>query len=272
MRKLMTHASIRFVLGFWFIVLFFIFGNIPAVKADDTQTVEGEWEIQSSWDGMDIGSRYAITHKDDGYHVIEATAGSQSENSGLVYYGSPTQITATKTLSYDDLLRMFSKEISGNSASASAVRTALPQLADKVTIKHRITVFPDGHSAEHAEDGILIFFDTNGQMTRYEITPFAHILTLARVLPENSKVENRGDHAYQADCGKVDPNRTTPIMTDLCPGNLVAMTYFCGGGTGCPYVCCPKGLPYLNHCDCKCYATADFDCHSYSKAQEQPKQ
>lgn len=82
----------------------------------------------------------------------------------------------------------------------------------------------------------------------------------------------RGEKACQANCGPTDPNRTTPITTDLCPGNLVAMTYFCGGGTGCPYVCCPKGLPYLNHCDCKCYATSDFDCHSYSHCQEQPKQ
>lgn len=81
-----------------------------------------------------------------------------------------------------------------------------------------------------------------------------------------------GEKAYRADCGKVDPNRTTPITTDLCPGHLVAMTNFCGGGTGCPYVCCPKGFPYLNHCDCKCYTTSNFECHSYSHCKEQPKQ
>jgi hypothetical protein len=92
---------------------------------------------------------------------------------------------------------------------------------------------------------------------------------------EPTKVESRGERAYQANCGIVDPNRITPFPPDqdFCPGNnLVCMTNFCGGGTGCPYVCCPKGLPYLNHCDCKCYATADFDCHSYSYCKEQSRQ
>jgi hypothetical protein len=91
-------------------------------------------------------------------------------------------------------------------------------------------------------------------------------------LDELRNGKNQGEKAYKADCGAADPNRTTPVTTDLCPGNLVAMTNFCGGGTGCPYVCCPRGLPYLNHCDCKCYATSDFECHSYSNCKEQPKQ
>ncbi len=86
-----------------------------------------------------------------------------------------------------------------------------------------------------------------------------------------NKVESRGDRAYPANCGPTVPNRTAPITTDLCPGNLVAMTYFCGGDTGCPYVCCPKGLPYLNHCDCKCYAAENFECPTLSKCEVQPR-
>jgi hypothetical protein len=93
-----------------------------------------------------------------------------------------------------------------------------------------------------------------------------------KAVREQLERESKGEKAYQANCGTIDPNKTTPITTDLCPGNLVAMTYFCGGSTGCPYVCCPKGLPYLNHCDCKCYATSDFECKSYSTCKEQPKQ
>jgi hypothetical protein len=84
-------------------------------------------------------------------------------------------------------------------------------------------------------------------------------------------VESHGDHAYPANCGPTVPNRTAPITTDLCPGDLVAMTYFCGGDTGCPYVCCPKGLPYLNHCDCKCYATEHFECPTLSKCTVQQR-
>jgi len=87
---------------------------------------------------------------------------------------------------------------------------------------------------------------------------------------EELRNESKGEKAYQANCGTIDPNRTTPFPPDheFCPGNLVCMTNFCGGGMGCPYVCCPKGLPYLNHCDCKRYAASDFDCHSYSYCKE----
>ena len=45
--KLMNHKSIRLVLGFWFIASLFVFGNIPAVKAEDALTVEGVWQVIS---------------------------------------------------------------------------------------------------------------------------------------------------------------------------------------------------------------------------------
>jgi hypothetical protein len=75
----------------------------------------------------------------------------------------------------------------------------------------------------------------------------------------------------QARCPPWDPNKPTNSKIDeknLCPGNLTCMTYACGGATGCPYVCCPEGLPYLNHCDCKCYSSSEFDCGSYSKCEK----
>ncbi len=56
-------------------------------------------------------------------------------------------------------------------------------------------------------------------------------------------------------------------VSDPCPGNLTCFTYFCGGASEHPYVCCPKGAPYLNHCDCRCYSSSDFDCNSYSKCE-----
>lgn len=31
--------------------------------------------------------------------------------------------------------------------------------------------------------------------------------------------------------------------------------------------CCPPGHPYLNHCDCQCYESSDFDCKSYSNCR-----
>ncbi len=39
------------------------------------------------------------------------------------------------------------------------------------------------------------------------------------------------------------------------------ITNFCGTQG---QVCCPPGFPYLNHCDCECYDTTNFNCNSYS--------
>jgi hypothetical protein len=74
----------------------------------------------------------------------------------------------------------------------------------------------------------------------------------------------------KANCPTWDPNKPSTVRIDektLCPGNLTCKTYTCGAGMGCSYVCCPKGLPYLNHCDCKCYRSTDFKCNSYSKCE-----
>jgi len=60
-----------------------------------------------------------------------------------------------------------------------------------------------------------------------------------------------------------------PIQSDdPCPGSLTCQTYMCGGTDKNPYVCCPSGYPYLNHCDCKCYDSSDFPCGSYSYCRQ----
>ena len=63
-------------------------------------------------------------------------------------------------------------------------------------------------------------------------------------------------------------NEQSPVFLtqqkDPCPGRLTCMTYFCGGTDKNPYVCCPAGSPDLNHCDCKCYDSTEFECGSYS--------
>lgn len=75
-----------------------------------------------------------------------------------------------------------------------------------------------------------------------------------------------------------EPKKVLPLATSWvstardknnpCQDGLWAMTYFCGGGSEWPYVCCPKEAPYLNHCDCKCYSSSEFDCKSYSHCKE----
>ncbi len=45
-------------------------------------------------------------------------------------------------------------------------------------------------------------------------------------------------------------------------GTCECNTGRCGGNER--YVCCPADAPYLNHCDCQCYASTNFDCGSYT--------
>jgi hypothetical protein len=269
MRKVMTLASEQVVLRVWFIILFSLFGNITTVKAEDIQSLEGEWIIQSSWDRDQTGGRYIIEREGAGYAVKfrarNASIPPVRGHLGL-FYGSPNQIMATSTPSYDDLVDIFDPK-------NDLERSALRQLAGKVTQRYRIILSFDGRSADYDSDHLNLSYDNRtGRLLNYDIVPFADKTTLMRVA---SKATPLGKHAYQANCGIVDPNRITPFPPDqdFCPGNnLVCMTNFCGGGTGCPYVCCPRGFPYLNHCDCKCYAAPEFDCHSYSYCKEQPRQ
>jgi len=106
------------------------------------------------------------------------------------------------------------------------------------------------------------------------VTPDGRIVAVStkvkEVSPSGGAPSNQEGRVSQANCPPQDPNKPSTVKIDeqnLCPGNLVCMTYFCGGSTGCPYVCCPRGLPYLNHCDCKCYSSSEFECKSYSKCE-----
>ena len=264
MRKLLMAASVKLVLGFFSIFILLIFGNISAVKAEEPLTVEGVWQVVSSnWPDCYINDKFTIVRKGTDYDVISGPQNQRPPeayvNTGL-YYGTNSQIMTTATYSYDDLLYMYK----GTSARPSDLKT----LSGKITARYRITLSADANSAEYAVDKPRLSYSSTGGLN-YEIVPYAYITKLTRI-SSSIKTEDHSGRAYQADCGKVDPNRTTPFPPDheFCPGNLVCMTNFCGGGMGCPYVCCPKGMPYLNHCDCKCYATSDFDCHSYSYGRE----
>lgn len=52
-------------------------------------------------------------------------------------------------------------------------------------------------------------------------------------------------------------------QNDPCPGKHTCITYSCGGDSNTS-VCCPRGFPYLSHCDCKCYE-ASPNCASYTR-------
>jgi|GEM_PF-2536589 len=255
MRKLMAIKCTQTVLTLSLILSLVIMGDINMAIGQDIQTLEGEWAPTSpdAW-------YYSITivRQNDGYYVTpKLKPNVVSQIWGGLYQGNATQIIASRNVPSTNFANDFPSPV-------------IRALSGKIIYKYRFTLSSDGHSAEFAYDRLRVYYYQNtGKLVDYKIEPFYDKKTLKRISGP-TKVENRSDRAYQADCGPVDPNRTTPFPPDheFCPGNLVCMTNFCGGGMGCPYVCCPKGLPYLNHCDCKCYATSKFDCHSYSYCRE----
>jgi len=195
------------IIGLFFL---FILGNVPAVKAEDAKSVEGVWDVQSSWDGIQ-GGRYTIVRKDEGYAVS-----ADGKDLGI-FYGSPTQIMSITTPSYDVLRRLFRR-----AATDEAALSALGQLAGKVTKRDRITVSSDGLSAVYAEDKINVSYDSTGRLVDYGIDPFVNLTTLSRVASAKveSPVVNTNDaqlaaaiKAYNEKCGgQLEPNSTLAVQ------------------------------------------------------------
>lgn len=266
----MSSASARLICGFLFVFLIVICGGGRTIRAEETQTVEGVWEVVSvsplNSSAQDIlNKKISIVRRGDGYEV--QWLDGPLAGAPVAYSGSEKQIVKV----YNDPIT-DDGWVPGEFTGGSKPATLAQEIAGKTwpdTVSYTLSV--DGNSIQKSWDAVRVYWE-NGHYSRYEVSPGYFKQTLNRV-SGSTKVESHGEHAYAANCGPTVPNRTAPITTDLCPGNLVAQTFFCGGDTGCPYVCCPKGLPYLNHCDCKCYAAAtDFECGSHSVCQVQQRQ
>jgi hypothetical protein len=263
MRKLDT-ILIQLFLIFLFITSAVI-DYTKTAEATEQLTVEGVWEVISvslDSDKSYIGNRISIARQGARYQI-------QRLNSNDSWYctGNDRRIAYTKM----ELLFSPTDELGGNRIPVSIAQKFAGQ---QVPMNTYYTLSADGNYLTIESETKLYYWDTNtatGEISnfRYEIKLANNNKVLKRI-SGTSKEEVPSQHAYKADCGMVDPNKPTSLPPDheYCSGNLTAMTYFCGGDMGCPYVCCPKGLPYLNHCDCKCYAASDFDCHSYSYCRE----
>lgn len=257
---------------FSFTLALIVAGGIETARGQDNLTVEGIWEIvsvSSDTQNKIIGSKVSISRNGDSY-VVDSVP-PDGNRGPTIYKGNERRIARTNLELVDDPEAVRE----GNERSAIVQREIQRKFAgQKAPINYSYALSADGNFLTREQDGKLFRWQTNtmtGEVRniRFEIVPSDYKRTLRRVAGP-AKVEPRADRAYQANCGVTDPNRTVPFPPDheFCPGNLVCMTNFCGGGMGCPYVCCPKGLPHLNHCDCKCYATPDFDCHSRSYCRE----
>lgn len=141
MRELKPIALLATVLALCSLV---VTGNVLTAKAEDAQTLEGEWAVTSTWTDTEVGGKFKIVRKGDLYDALFTP---RSEIRGTVssiiipYYGSPTQIMAVNTPSYEELVRNFKAQ------SDAALKSALRKLAGKVTEKRRITLSADGRTA-----------------------------------------------------------------------------------------------------------------------------
>lgn len=234
----------------WGFCLIIFLAGIQTVNAENTQTVEGVWQVLSINNCEDcqdiVGQNVTIVRNGNGYTVGKKNC-----------FGNDSHITCTSQV---DL---------GLGGSGIPPRVAQQVAGQNISLNTSYSLLGDGNSLRMATDMPWFYWDPRTyRFLRYEIKQGYIVGVLRRVSGPTQTAQ--GEKAYQADCGVVDPNRTEPFPPnhEFCPGNLVCMTNFCGGGMGCPYVCCPRGLPYLNHCDCKCYADSNFDCHSYSYCRE----
>ena len=86
---------------------------------------------------------------------------------------------------------------------------------------------------------------------------------IAAEAKEKKATESEKDYALPVLCSM--ENAEAPILlAQTCPGQHTCITTGCGVMSGQVY-CCPQGYRYLNHCDCQCYNSTDFDCNSYTR-------
>ncbi len=198
MRKSMTVVSLRVVLGCWFIAALFVFGNIPALKAEDTSTVEGVWIVVSAnpltdVSRADLNHRLAIARMGETYE-LKWLDGPRSNTTAPPFFGSELQIAHQ----YDTALHAEGKWVFGEQRGSDEPPSLQQELAGKTypqTVSY--TLSPDGRFLYRAEDSVRIFWD-NGHYTHYEILPGYFKETLKRVSgPATRDATNRrfGDDA-----------------------------------------------------------------------------
>ena len=177
MRTLMTVRCAKAVLGVWVILVLVTVTDLHPANGQDALTLEGEWAVTSSWTKSEVGGRFTIVRKGGGYDLLfsprSVTKGELSPN--ITYYGTPNQIIATHTPSFDELVSNFHAESDG------ALRSALRQMAGKFTQRRRVTLSADGRSAELVTDKLRVLYDTNGRLIDHKIGLYENITTLGRV-------------------------------------------------------------------------------------------
>ena len=189
MKKLISHTSVRLVLGFLFIVALFVFRNTPAVKAEDATTVEGVWEVTSVSPlgyetEYDLNHKLSIVRQGDNYEV--KWLDGPRAGSSVIYPGSRMRIAKTfNVLISDDVF------FPGKPGRGSMAETQMQEIAG-ITWPNTVsyTLSADGNSLQRSECTVKVYWDNNGHYSRNEVSPGFYKETLNRVYGP-VKVENR---------------------------------------------------------------------------------
>jgi len=163
--------------------------NIQTAKAEDTQSLEGEW-VPTSPDAW--YDSITIVRQDGGYNVIPKLKPNAKRQAWEgVYQGNATQIIASRNIPSENFAKDF---------PAPVIRS----LAGKIKYRYKFTLSSDGHSAEFAYDRLSVYYYQNtGELADYKIEPFYDKKTLVRVAPRAppqktitsalGQVESRGE-------------------------------------------------------------------------------
>jgi hypothetical protein len=164
MKKWMTVSSLRAVLIFLVMLSLVSGGDIQTAKAEDPQSLEGEWAPISPDAWYDS---ITIVRQNGGYNVIPKLKPNAKRQAWEgVYRGSATQIIASRNIPSENFANDF---------PAPVIRA----LAGKIKYRYRFTLSSDGRSAEFAYDRLGVsFYQNTGELADYKIEPFYDKKTL----------------------------------------------------------------------------------------------
>jgi hypothetical protein len=191
-----------------FIVSFFVFGNIPAVIAEDVPTVEGEWEVMSTSpltpvSQGDLGHKLSIVRQGDHYEV-KWLDGPSAAQAGVSFSGSDIQII------HVDNNPIYNGEWTPGELKGDAAPATLAQETAGITYPKSVsyTLSADSNSLQRSEDALRLNW-SNGHYTNYEILPGFFKETLKRVSGPVAQaslavasVESRGEFYFLTKDGR----------------------------------------------------------------------
>lgn len=189
MNKWITVSSLRAVLISLVMLSLVGVGDIQTAKAEDTQSLEGEWVPISPDAWYDS---ITIVRQDGGYNVIPKLKPNVDRQAWEgVYQGNATQIIALRNIPSENFANDFPTPV-------------IKVLAGKIKYRYKFTLSSDGQSAEFAYDILRAYYYQNtGELVDYKIEPFYDKKSLIHVAPRVSpqktvtstmaQVESRGE-------------------------------------------------------------------------------